>query len=757
MSDEKQNPAETEEATPEEVVKTESTDLPDDAVGVRLEEPDHDQSTQDTVAVAGVWKIVSLHNFYLQLGGSSIWNYWRKFAGEKIRLDDSGKEHVLHLSSLRGFNLSGMDLSGYELKGKDLVEADFTGSLLKGTIFTGSDLRRAKFNGADLSDADFSDTRLSGAVLDEETRFEAIKSNSQVTVGINGIYVRRTSWKMGEESESAALMTLIPAGDSMKGHSSEAVLENLKHARQLNTTSILLVSIVTTILVFQEAKGKPEDNGIVKLPVLELMLPIGTLSILAQIIALVYQFLVLSHIREAADGAKYLQTREDAMKVGSFPWGISNYSGKKPGIDWNAREFFRTFNAWWTWFSNEMKVGSFPWGISNYPGKKPDFAGNAREIFRSFNGWWPWFSNELNRAATAFHPILFLVGGGFYFYQHRERYGSISPLLFKPAIFLLLIVFLFVFSSLVYRESCRFRRPIVFDAEAEKAPRSDLASLAESVAEQLKVTKRLASFIETAVPRYANRGDRLSDRLPGGAEIAMRRIPAGYFEMGSDESGEKNEKPSHKVGLREFWMAEHTVTQQLWEAVMGSRPDQLNESGFINPRYPVIFVSWEDAVRFCQTLNDVLGLTEQYGYRLPTEAEWEYAARAGTTTDYGFKGAAAELGEYAWYRDNSEGHPQVVCQKLPNGFGLYDMHGNVWEWCQDHYQDNYQGAPVDGSAWKDGDKAAPRVFRGGSWAADATSCHSARRRWSTLGKAFYDLGFRLSRTLPSALLPSGRE
>jgi hypothetical protein len=118
---------------------------------------------------------------------------------------------------------------------------------------------------------------------------------------------------MGEESESAALMTMIPAGDSMKGHSSEAVLENLKHARQLNTASILLVSIVTTILVFRMTDGE------VKLPVLELKLPVGKLSIVAQLIVLVYQFLVLGHIREAADGAKYLRTREDAMKVGSFP------------------------------------------------------------------------------------------------------------------------------------------------------------------------------------------------------------------------------------------------------------------------------------------------------------------------------------------------------------------------------------------------------------------------------------------------------
>jgi hypothetical protein len=725
MSDEKLNPEETEETTPEEVVTTESTDLPGGAVILVQEEADDDHPARNLVGVDDEWKTVSLSPEVTVFGGASSWNSWRKEAGEKIRLDDHGKDFVQRKSSLRGFNLSGMNLSEYDLKGKDLVkthftgsvlnrailtDSDFTGSMLKGADLTGSDLRRAKFNGADLTGADFSDTRLSGAVLDEETRFEDIKANSQVAVGSNGIYVKRKSREMGEESESAALMTMIPAGDSMKGNSSEAVLENLKHARQLNTTSILLVSIVTTILIFQEAKGKPEDNGIVKLPVLELMLPVGTLSILAQLIALVYQFLVLSHIREAADGAKYLRTKEDAMKVGSFPWGISSYPGKKPAA----------------------------------------FAWNARELVRTFNGWWPWFSNELNRAATAFHPILFLVGGGFYFYQHRERYGSISPLLIKPAIFLLLMVFLFVFSWLVYRESCRFRRPIVFDAEAEKAPRSDLANLAESV-------KQLVSFIETAVPRYANPGDRLSDRLPGGVVIAMRRIPAGYFQMGSNESDRKNERPSHKVVLGEFWMAEHTVTQRLWVAVMKSLPNELTDSKFINPYYPVIFVSWEDTVTFCQKLNELLGLTEQYGYRLPTEAEWEYAARAGTTTDYGFEGDASVLGEYAWYRENAGGHLQIVGQKRPNSFGLYDMHGNVWEWCQDHYHPNYKGAPLNGSAWEDDDRAADRVVRGGSRNSIAVNCRSAYRDWYTPGHRRDDLGFRLSRTLPSALLPFARD
>ena len=414
-----------------------------------------------------------------------------------------------------------MDLSGYDLSGRLISGADFSGARLIGTDFTGADLRRAKFNGADLRTAKMADTMLSRAVLDEETVFDCLKPEKNVTIGINGIHVRRNSKNIGEEIESAAIMTLTPAGNSMKGHSSEVVLENLKHARQLHTASILLVTVVTVILIFPHTPD-------IKMPVLDLKLSVGYLSIIAQIISLVYQFLVLNHVRDAADGAKYLRTREDAMKIALFPWGISNYPGVKPEIFINFRKRITSLNL--------------------------------RQLRDTFDNWWPWLSNELNRAATSFHSVLFLVGGLRYFSRYWWRYNPPEPILFnkmtlalylKPVLFIFFSALLGVFSRLVYKESKRFIRPIVFDAEVDKEPQSDLARLAESVEEQLRVTKRLASFIETAIPRYPNLVEQLHDRLPGGVEINMRLIPAGEFDMGANLNEDK--KPIHRV-IRELWM-----------------------------------------------------------------------------------------------------------------------------------------------------------------------------------------------------------
>ncbi len=214
-------------------------------------------------------------------------------------------------------------------------------------------------------------------------------------------------------------------------------------------------------------------------------------------------------------------------------------------------------------------------------------------------------------------------------------------------------------------------------------------------------------------------------------------IPDGEFDMGSpsNEAGRSdNEGPVHHVKIsRAFYMSKYEITQKQWRDVMGTNP-----SYFKGDDLPVEQVSWNDVQDFIKKLNKNEGTDK---YRLPSEAEWEYACRAGTTTRYSF-GDGESLGEYAWYNDNLSSTTHPVGQKKPNSWGLYDMHGNVWEWVQDKYHGDYNGAPSDGSAWESIDSSY-RVFRGGSWSYLARFCRSADR--DGLGPQFpnRDTGFRL--------------
>ena len=187
----------------------------------------------------------------------------------------------------------------------------------------------------------------------------------------------------------------------------------------------------------------------------------------------------------------------------------------------------------------------------------------------------------------------------------------------------------------------------------------------------------------------------------------------------SDPDARDNEKPQHQVKVNSFAIGKYPVTQAQYEAVMGKNPSWFQN----NPQNPVERVSWNNAQAFCQKLSQITGKT----YRLPTEAEWEYACRAGTTTRYYFGDDANQLGDYAWYDGNSQDKTHPVGQKKPNPWGLYDMIGNVWEWCEDDWHDNYIGAPKDGSAWlKNGnDNRSP--LRGGSWGDIPVFCRSAIR------------------------------
>ena len=189
--------------------------------------------------------------------------------------------------------------------------------------------------------------------------------------------------------------------------------------------------------------------------------------------------------------------------------------------------------------------------------------------------------------------------------------------------------------------------------------------------------------------------------------------------------------PHHKVTLTKgFWMMETEVTQKQWKAIMGNNP-----SSFIGDDLPVEKVSWTDCQKFCKKCTK-LGLPVQ----LPTEAQWEYACRAGTTGAY-----VGDLDEMAWYYDNSGRKTHSVGTKKPNEWGLYDMHGNVWEWCQDWKADYPSGSVTDPTGPSNGSYGLFRVNRGGSWSFKAGGCRSACRRYDEPDNRYYGLGFRVAR------------
>ncbi|AWB06618.1 formylglycine-generating enzyme family protein (plasmid) [Azospirillum humicireducens] len=247
------------------------------------------------------------------------------------------------------------------------------------------------------------------------------------------------------------------------------------------------------------------------------------------------------------------------------------------------------------------------------------------------------------------------------------------------------------------------------------------------------------------------------DTITNGIGMEFRLIPAGSFLMGSPDSDREArdfEKPQHRVTIsRPFYLARHEVTQAQWEAVMGSNPYTLDRSNpyyglpgmaerITRPDHPAT-VSWNDAQRFIARLNEREGGNR---YRLPTEAEWEYAARAGTTTAYSFGDNAVELGRYAWYgEDFATGGTHPVGRKAPNPWGLYDIHGNAWEWVRDWYDPAYY-ANSPATDPQGPEQGGERVVRGGSWHTTATSWRTAFRRSYVPDYRGISIGFRLLRT-----------
>jgi formylglycine-generating enzyme required for sulfatase activity len=300
-------------------------------------------------------------------------------------------------------------------------------------------------------------------------------------------------------------------------------------------------------------------------------------------------------------------------------------------------------------------------------------------------------------------------------------------------------------------------------------------------------------------------GDSETFYLPGDVPLHMKCVPAGTFMMGrypGEQDSFDGEDPQHQVTLpRNFYMGKYEVTKRQWQAVMGTTPWAGLDYVLNDPDSPAVYVSWNDAQAFITTLNTHLANTGQgcAAFRLPSEAEWEYACRAGTTTRFywGNDGGCLDVGinkgttdcfywgndanctvinDYAWcfgnacglYYDYEEGsyicgtdefYAHVVGLKLPNSFDLFDMSGNVWEWCEDDWHSSYTGAPTDGIAWVDSPRGRGRVCRGGSYDFDGyfssvadteimyygRSCRSASRGGPYPSAASSAVGFRLSR------------
>jgi formylglycine-generating enzyme required for sulfatase activity len=234
--------------------------------------------------------------------------------------------------------------------------------------------------------------------------------------------------------------------------------------------------------------------------------------------------------------------------------------------------------------------------------------------------------------------------------------------------------------------------------------------------------------IGDTIDRQSGSAQCLTESLGEGTNLDLVLIPGGTFMMG-DARHHQDEQPIHQVALSAFYLGKYPITQVQYRSVMG---DNLATSKGLD--YPIEQISWDDAIEFCAKLSQLTGRT----HTLPSESQWEYACRAGTDTAFYFGDTITpELANYNGdYPYNgapvgeNRGKATPVGMFPPNAFGLYDMHGNVWEWCLDSYQASYQGAPTDGSAWVDPsllDRDLKRVMRGGAWDYVARGCRSAVR------------------------------
>ncbi|MDX2097213.1 MAG: formylglycine-generating enzyme family protein [Leptolyngbyaceae cyanobacterium bins.59] len=264
--------------------------------------------------------------------------------------------------------------------------------------------------------------------------------------------------------------------------------------------------------------------------------------------------------------------------------------------------------------------------------------------------------------------------------------------------------------------------------------------------------------------RYKRTNKSYTEDLGDGVKLTLMLIPAGEFVMGAPESEPNSlddERPQHQVKVSQFLMGRYPVTQAQWRVVAGYDRINLelnpNPSHFEGDNHPVEQVSWEDAQEFCQRLSARTGKD----YRLPSEAQWEYACRSGTTTPFHFgETITTELANYngnSTYNNGPKGEYRLKTTEVgsfpANDWGLHDMHGNVVEWCEDDYHDSYNYAPEDGSAWVESDRSEPkRVLRGSSWSNDPRNCRSANRGDNFRDVRDYLIGFRVCCVPPRTLV-----
>ena len=248
----------------------------------------------------------------------------------------------------------------------------------------------------------------------------------------------------------------------------------------------------------------------------------------------------------------------------------------------------------------------------------------------------------------------------------------------------------------------------------------------------------IVPLISVIVVFYSNNGN-TEILVPEG----MVLIKGGCFEMGDTSGGGAYwEKPVHKVCVDDFYMGKYEVTQGQWKEIMGNDNPSHFQQG---DDYPIESVSWNNVQEFIEKLNKQSGMN----YRLPTESEWEYAARAGTMTKWYCGDYEGCLDDIAWSVINSGNKTNPVGQKQPNSWGLYDMAGNVWEWVEDDWHNTYTNAPNDGCAWIDEPRGPCRVIRGGAWDNGIAACRSSVRHGLDSSYTNISHGFRLA--LPQAI------